>query len=500
VFNNFEVGRQKLINLLYADRKNEKFKTPHLMISVILFIISLVVLGIAYFLVLKKPTAGYQVKDEEIITAMILGVVGTLLFFFSLSGFFLKVIQQNKSVYLKGLNMFVLRQLNSKINTAYVSITMVCLMLFLAICGLSFGMSISKSLTSEMERFNPYDATYTLFASEDIYDESGEWIDSKNLDINLLDEFKQTKIPVNSYAKKMVEFKLYDSDLRMDLGDRNYGCDLIKLSDYNKLLEMQGKPTVTVSGNEFIVNCIDAALCDDFFDYTSKNNLYVGDKEMTLKNADESVIFNTRSQYGFIFVLSDELLINQEIRMNMLVFDYIEQTKEYNELFTRASQQMTSNVTERTQTEDNNISVSTYSLQKINNFEESKSTSVTVAYLAVYIGIVFLIISAVMLAITQLSEASDNSARYGLLGKLGADGKMINKALFSQIAIYFGVPLLLALVHAIFGLRFANDLITQIGKSNILRDSALTAVVLITIYGGYFLATYFGSKRIIGNK
>jgi len=263
---------------------------------------------------------------------------------------------------------------------------------------------------------------------------------------------------------------------------------------------MQGKPTVTVSGNEFIVNCIDAALCDDFFDYISKNKLYIGDKEMTLKNADESVIFNTRSQYGFIFVLSDELLINQEIRINMLVFDYIEQTKEYNELFTRASQQMTSNVTERTQTEDNNISVSTYSLQKINNFEESKSTSVTVAYLAVYIGIVFLIISAVMLAITQLSEASDNTHRYGLLRKLGADGKMINKALFSQIAIYFGVPLLLALVHAIFGLRFANDLITQVGKSNILRDSALTAVVLITIYGGYFLATYFGSKRIIGNK
>jgi hypothetical protein len=53
-----------------------------------------------------------------------LGAAGTFLFFFSLSGFFLKLLKQNKKLYLNGLNMFILRQINSKINTAYVSITL----------------------------------------------------------------------------------------------------------------------------------------------------------------------------------------------------------------------------------------------------------------------------------------------------------------------------------------------------------------------------------------
>ena len=106
--------------------------------------------------------------------------------------------------------------------------------------------------------------------------------------------------------------------------------------------------------------------------------------------------------------------------------------------------------------------------------------------------------AAVVLAIAQLSESSDNAQRYTLLRKLGVDDRMINKALFSQIAIYFGVPLLLAIVHSIVGIRFSNQLISEYGRTSILRDSVIAGGILITIYGGYFLATYWVSKRIVG--
>ena len=62
-----------------------------------------------------------------------MGIVGTVGVFWSLSGFILKLIQSRKKLYLSGTNMFVLRQLNNKINTTVVSMTVICLMLFMTI-------------------------------------------------------------------------------------------------------------------------------------------------------------------------------------------------------------------------------------------------------------------------------------------------------------------------------------------------------------------------------
>ncbi|MCQ4950835.1 hypothetical protein NE646_14490, partial [Bittarella massiliensis] len=64
---------------------------------------------------------------------MLVGGVGTLLFFMSLSGFLLRICKSNKRLYYNNLNMFVLRQLNSKINTTYLSVTFICLMLLRAV-------------------------------------------------------------------------------------------------------------------------------------------------------------------------------------------------------------------------------------------------------------------------------------------------------------------------------------------------------------------------------
>jgi len=498
LFNNIEIGRQKLINLIYADRKNEKFKTPHLVLSVIIFIASMACLLTAYNKIIDN---GLLSINSQFWWSIILGVIGTFLFFFSLSGFFLKVVQQNKSVYFKGLNMFVLRQLNSKINTAYVSLTMVCLMLFLTICALSSGMGLSKSLTSEMEKCNPYDATYFVYLREDIYDEqTKDILDPRNIDINVIDELNRTEIPVKSYASEIIEIKIYCSGIQLHLED-SYGCDFMKLSDCNRLREMQGKPPVILADNEFILNCLDAVLAESFFNLLNIDKLKIGDTALNIKNIDDTALYNAmaKAAYGITLIVPDKLVENHEIRTNMIAVNYIDSTKEYDKLFQEACKQLWANLREQTD-KVMNLGFSTHCSSRISNFEQNKSISLTITYLAVYLGIVFLIISAVVLAITQLSEASDNIARYELLRKLGTDGGMINKALFTQIAVYFVVPLLLAVIHSVIGIKVASNVIFIIGQRNILRDSIFAAAVILVIYGGYFLATYFGSKRIVNKE
>jgi putative ABC transport system permease protein len=113
--------------------------------------------------------------------------------------------------------------------------------------------------------------------------------------------------------------------------------------------------------------------------------------------------------------------------------------------------------------------------------------------------VIFLIASSALLALKELTESSDNKQRYDILRKIGMDERMINQALFRQIGITFLLPLILAIIHSIFGIQFALKLIfaVQVDPKQMLPSIIGTILFFIVIYGGYFLATYTGSKNII---
>ncbi len=101
-------------------------------------------------------------------------------------------------------------------------------------------------------------------------------------------------------------------------------------------------------------------------------------------------------------------------------------------------------------------------------------------------------------ALKQLTESSDNKQRYIILRKIGCDEKMINQALFRQIAIFFMLPLLLAIIHSIFGIQFVMSMMSVLASAEELLPSIIVTVIIIgIIYGAYFAATYFVSKNII---
>ena len=64
------------------------------------------------------------------------------------------------------------------------------------------------------------------------------------------------------------------------------------------------------------------------------------------------------------------------------------------------------------------------------------------------------------------------------------------------MALAFLLPLLLALVHSAVGMKAANDLIASAGKVDSVASSAVTAGVLLVVYGGYFLATALACRRM----
>lgn len=486
VFNTFAVGREKLITLLYADRKIEKFKPPHLVLSVFLFVIAVVCLGVAYKLILEN---GLLILDRYFYSSIILGCIGTFLFFFSLSGFFLKIIQQSKKTYLKNLNMFVLRQLNSKINTTYISMTMVCLMLFLAISTLSAGIGMSKGMTNKLADLTPYDATYLVFAQDNQTEEY--------MDLDMMGRYREAGVDFHTFAKGMTEINRYQGDADIFSFQYNgypYVPDFVTISDYNKLLALQGKEPVTLGENSFIINSNHNQLKEYHLENMGTYKVNIAGRELhcqgVLNNTMENASVST--DVGTVIV-EDSVVAHRQVVSNQLSMLYIQPSEEYEKLWNEARGTVDFG-------EDSRYANGKRSSTKIEVFTENKSLSVTVAYITVYVGVVFLITSAAVLTIIQLSEASDNVKRYGLLKKIGTEKGMINKALLLQIAVYFSVPLLLAIVHSVVGISVAGNIVELFGDINIIENSLWTALIIIIIYGGYFLATYLGSKGIINKK
>jgi putative ABC transport system permease protein len=144
------------------------------------------------------------------------------------------------------------------------------------------------------------------------------------------------------------------------------------------------------------------------------------------------------------------------------------------------------------------ISVGTALSIAIRAYSERESgTATSISYMAFYIGMVFLLAGASMLAIGQLSRTTDNQSRYALLAKLGASEKQLASSLLLQIGLRFALPLGLALVHAIVGIKVASVIVEAIGDLDIYALCVAAGLLLVVVYGGYFVATYSSSLKLL---
>ncbi len=195
--------------------------------------------------------------------------------------------------------------------------------------------------------------------------------------------------------------------------------------------------------------------------------------------------------YG-IFIVPDEAVDESIRKENILIANYKANDKEGK----RNIEEALINAANEEYLNKIYVNAST----KISLYEASVGLGALVTFIGLYLGIIFLTSSAVILALKELSESADNKERFNMLRKIGTDEKMLNKALFRQIAIFFIFPLLIAIIHSIFGIMFCNYILETFGDEKLLSSIIMTSIFILIIYGGYFLLTYLCSKNIIKSK
>ncbi len=490
IFNTITISKYKLIELLQADKKNEPLKLHSLLTSFLLFISSILVLGIAYTLAYKN---GLQSFNMILLSAILLGVIGTYLFFFSLSGLLIIFISNCKSIYYKELNLFIIKQLSSKINSHHLSMTLICLMLFFTLGVLSTGLSMSKVLTKDLELTTPYDAT--LF----IFDE----------DAPLSEQLKAHHFPLEALASNYIDFYTYETDLYhsnlfpkeiMEKHSNRYDFKNdtpltgIKLSDFNKLLTMQGAAPITLAPDEYAISSNVESLIPDLTDILKSSPiLELGDSLLSTPYQEPLIYTYETSGYATNFItliVPDALLESYPANSTYLNINYAGDKS-------HTEQQL---IEKLESLEQKPTRFFRPYVTKIQAYDSTLDLSTITAYIGIYIGFVFLIASAAILALQQLSEATDHVKHYELLRKIGVSHTQLNRSLLIQIALYFFAPLSLAIVHATVGIQITSKIVKAFGNINLGRSTLYTALFILLIYGTYFLATYLGAKSMITSK
>lgn len=486
IFNLRSVNKVRIINLLNAKKKNEEVKVKNNAVSLIIFLISVACIGYGYYIVLRN---GISELNLSIFKATVLGAVGTFLLFMSLSKFLLKIFQGNKKFYFKDVNMFVLRQVSSKINTTFVSMAFICLMLFVSICSLSGGILINRGLSEELEDLTKHDITVYSYVGEDF-----------------IKYFKEENFDFNKYASQYHYYSTYLSDVRfLDILTEdqanslksyypvanNQNVPIMKLSDFNEELSIIGKEGVSLNNNQ----CLIFTDISDFKKVAeeivkSDSIIKVDNKNLEIKDEVATETFNGELMKNNMctLVVNDDLINNFMPGNTFLNLDI----NESNNLTRGEVQEIIDKF--KNKYKDSEF----YSVTKDEIIEGSKGLGISIAYLALYLGITFIIAAGAILAIQQLSESDDNIERYNLLRKIGVDEKTINNSVFNQVGIYFLLPLIISIIHSAVGLKVAKEIVVMFcAEINMINLITISSIFIIVVYGGYFLATYFGSRNII---
>ena len=489
LFNVWSVSNVQLISLLTASRKNENINTENRVFPVLMFVLSFFCIGTAGILFYRNGILPSR-KNISFQIAGIALAIGSFLLFYSLAAVFSQFASSNKKFYLKGLNTFLVRQIGSKIRTNYVIMTIVCGLLTITICAVSIGSSTALAMNELAQSATPYDLN--VLSDVDIDGDS-----------SIADYLATCDIQITVYAENMKQISIYEADMTyaelfegqkvnlwaIDEAMPEIKVSAISISDFNLALSMQGKEPITLKAGEYLLNCNYKGT----FQYISealRNHPELTIGGITLRRASEELLQET---YYMTSVGNND-------RGTLIVPDSVAATlpKDINVLLVQYKQGInTSEVLQKMIPIGLDETHGYRYTEKNMMYDMFYGINALVTFLCCYIGLVFLLLCAALLALKQLTETTDSIYRYNLLQKIGAKRRQINRTLYAQTAVFFAVPLAVAGIYSILLVGKGMEIVEEFMNLHISTNVGITVVLFLIVYGSYFLATYLSCKRMV---
>ena len=506
IFNAVFIGKCKLIDLLQSGRRSEMGKAHNPWLCTFVFVICAVVLGYCYRLVAYEQWKIFSKAQWHFGLVIAAGCVCTFFIFWSVAGLLLRIAMSIKSRYYRGLNSFTFRQISSKVNTMVFSMTVICLMLFVAISALAASFSLRSSMNEHLKELCPVDFCFEYTATD---------AEGKAVRSDMIKDYEKKGINITGLFGEYVSFNLYQDDsltYRTSLGAyaeeiaqnfRHLMWDstetVVRVSDYNRLMKLYGRDELSLAEDEYIMVC----------NYTNmlqirdiglaggvKLNVFGRElKPRYDKCVDGFIEIGSQPLNLGIIIIPDSAADPAGATGNYVIGNYKAEDKE--------SKRATEDAVKALMGQFDEINAKTGQRPicnfdtKIDVSDSSVGLTAIITFMGLYVGLVFLISCGAILALKELSDNVDNVGRYDILRKIGAEERSISGSLFIQTGVFFILPLILGALHSVFGLKFAMYVFEVLGMDRMAGPVAATAAIIVLIYGGYFLITYFSDRAVI---
>ena len=482
---NRRIKKTTIYNLLHLEKKNEEKKFKRKKFSTCKFI-AFLLLGIISLLMINHEFVGIGIEPSfsKIFLASILLILSIYGITYHLGDTLINfVLKKNHRKYKKN-HLFILRQFTSKIKTMTRTLATLSLLILLTFLSLSISNLMNAILEHQIEITAPMDIT--------IIDDETNF--SKYLDVIKKDYTIEKQFIYHSYKNNNESIF---NKLTEDEQSWNEDDTIMRLSDYNKLMEMRGKEPISLASNEYAVNASNEMyqILEPKKDEIRKITL-PNQEKLELKNMFTD---NYSSMYslgsGYVVIVPDEAVKDLEIIDSYLIVDTLEETDEFLEdkLTEAADNEMCE--------EDEDGYIYCYSLANISvkgSYEATnKSTTTILSFALFYLAFIFTTVTGAILAIQTLNDQEKYKYRFQVLSKLGMEEKELHKIIFTETSIFFIFPIIYPLITSFI----INCILNKLFKLFLPSSHAFISIYLsgisifLIIYLIYYLATYFGIKK-----
>lgn len=490
IFNTIAIGRTRLIDFMTAGKKKEKNLLKNPVASAVIFLLACGILGYAYY----NVTAGSKnlVSEYQVLAQVILGIVGTILVFWSLAGFFMWILGKMPKIYYKKINSFVFGEISNKLNSTVISCSVICLLMFMTICILFSAFARKDFKEAEAKRLAPVDISMVKDLGdgktiEEVMQEKG--ISKKDFkDVLNLTTYQTQEVTQGDIVGDAVEsWKLGEEYLNQKL-------EIISASAYNQAAKKYHLPAYELEENQYLmvadmegaVGIFNKGLKENP-ELTIKGKTYYP-KETTCQDGFLMMNYSPQNQ-GFLVVPDSVKFTEEEQGKNYFIADYTKNTKAFRE-------EVDGKLYERMNGKSEN-EFPVYFTTQSSVHDDTIGSSAMYIFLGLYLGICFLISGAAVLSLKILSDAADSKEKYQILQKLGCSQREICRGLRKQNGTVFLLPVMLAVIHSIFGIQVCMNLLSIYDTRGSGPALLLTIVLIGIIYGGYYLVSQFGCEKIV---
>ncbi|UTC68316.1 MULTISPECIES: ABC transporter permease [unclassified Treponema] len=471
--------------LLLAEAEHEKPKVKkHTLLSIICFVIS-IAFFIHYFIMLFT----YSMKNSAItLIYLILFVISIFLFYIGITGFLSFYAEKKGKALFKNCNLFIIRQLTSKIISMQKTLAGVTAFITLGILSLSLSILFNLIGLKNIDYSYPFDLIIYNKAADYNFDEYIKLIE-KELTItekitHTIYTDNQSAIPI--FLKK--EMEISDKEFKQCVYQSHA---FLLLSDYNELRTSLGLKPANIAQGEYILHTKKKLL--KFLDSFDKDNsISLNGKFLQCKAIyDEGISQNGHYGSDYILVVADSY------KKDLSPFYSVTALHCNGEL----SRPLLKNLYKLDKTEGEDHAGGTDMVMTVgNNYLVVRQFILTdilpiitmLSFVLFYIAASFMCTVLTVLSIQQLSDAVKYRFRYTILFQLGLSPSDLKKLILKQLAFYFCIPALLGILLSGMITVFVGNFFwfhTGLLASGFIHF-IFSLIPFFIIYGIYFGITY----------